>query len=313
MSQMTPSQARVIDPLLTEVALGYEAQNSQVAEILFPVVEVGSRAGTIITFGKEQFQVISSKRAPGSAVRSVQVGYGSGKFALVDDALAAKVPEELQDEAGAVPGIDLLAHSINVVLEMKALEREVDAAALARNPNAYASTNKSGALSGSNKFTHADSKPFNVFEAGKEAVRKKVGRRPNVAVVPPGALSALRNHPLVLDRISTSTDRMPATLAQLQALFEVDRFVEAGAIQNPGTGDFVDVWGNDIVLAYVSPKSLQAMGSMNYGYTYRLRGRPVVEQPYYDKTHRSWLSQVVNAQQAVLTSVDSGYLIQGAV
>jgi hypothetical protein len=246
-------------------------------------------------------------------VRSVQVGYGSGKFALVDDALAAKVPVELQEEAGAVPGIDLMAHSINVVQEMKALERETDAAALARNHNAYASTNKSGVLSAGNKFTHADSKPFNVFEAGKEAVRKKIGRRPNVAVVPPSALSALRNHPLVLDRLSTSTDRMPATVAQLQALFEIDLFVEAGAIQDPGNGEFVDVWGNDIVLAYVSPRSLQSMGSMNYGYTYRLRGRPVVEQAYWDAGHRSWMAQVINAQQAVLTSVDSGYLIQGAV
>jgi len=311
MSSMNTAQARVIDPILTEVARGFESQFPMVADVLFPVVPVNQRGGTIITFGREQFQVIDTRRAPGADTKSIEIGYGKDKFSLVDNRLMAKVPVELMEEADAVPGIDLASSSIRVVQSKMQLEREVNAAALARAFGAYASANRV-TLATTDLWTHVDSNPFAVIEAGKEAVRKKIGRRPNVMVLGPVALSALRIHPKVLDKMSTSSDRTPATMAQLQALFEVDRIVEGQAIQDV-SGSFADVWGNDAILAYVTPKSLQEMGSQNYGYTYQLRSRPVVEEGYLDRSKNSFMYPVADASQVVLTSADSAYLIRNAV
>ena len=310
MSQMTPAQARVIDPILSEVAKGYEPQEPMVADLLFPRVPVASRGGKIITFGREQFQVLDTRRAPGADTKSIQVGYGSEAYALVDNRLMGLVPVELMEEAAAVPGIDLAAFAVQTVLAKMALEREVYAAAIARAAGAYADSNKT-ALSGSNLWTHVDSNPFSVIEAAKEAIRAKAGRRPNTLVLGPKVLSALRTHPKVLDKMSTSTDRTPATMAQLAALFEVPQIVEGAAIQD--AGGFSDVWGNDAILAYVSPKNLQAMGSQNYGYTYQLQSRPVVEEGYLDRSKNSFMYPVSDASQVVLTCADSGYLIKNAV
>ena len=312
MSQMTPAQARVIDPILSAVAKGYEPQQTFIADILFPRVPVVARGGTIITFGREQFQVTKSVRAPGTDTKQVEVGYGNEKFALVDNRLIGRLPLQMMQEANAGPSIDEGARVVGIVQQKMDLEREVDAAALARAPGAYASSNKTAVLSGTDLWTHVDSNPFVVVEAGKEAIRKKIGRRPNFWELPPTVLSALRNHPKVLDKLSTSTDRAPATLAQLQALFEIEQIVEGGAIVDE-KGTFLDVWGNDSILAYVSPKSLQAMGSMNYGYTYQLEGYPVVEQPSWDVSKESWLYPVSDAHQVVMASADSGYLIRNAV
>lgn len=311
MPQMNPSQARVIDPILSAIARGYESQFPLVSNILFPVVPVQQRGGTIITFGREQFQVIDTRRAPGADTKSIDIGYGSGKYALVDNRLMGKVPVEIMEEASAVPGIDLAGKTVNVVQEKMSLEREVNAAALARTAGAYGSGNKV-TLSGTDFWTHVDSNPFVVIEAGKEAVRKKIGRRPNVMVLGPVVLSALRIHPKVMDKLSTASDRVPATVAQLQALFEVDRIVEGQAITDTA-GTFSDVWGNDAILAYVTPKSLQEMGSQNYGYTYQLVGRPIVEEGYLDRSKNSFMYPVSDASQVVLTSADSGYLIKAAV
>jgi hypothetical protein len=56
MPAMNPSQARVIDPVLTTVAQGY--QNAEmIATALFPVVPVPLRGGNVITFGKESFML----------------------------------------------------------------------------------------------------------------------------------------------------------------------------------------------------------------------------------------------------------------
>lgn len=312
MSQMTPAQARVIDPILTEVARGYESQFPLVADVLFPRVPVNQRGGNIITFGREQFQVIDTRRAPGADTKSIEVGYGKATFSLVDNRLMGKVPVELMEEAEAVPGIDLAANTIRVVQAKMDLEREVNAAALARAAGAYATSNKVTLATTDLWTAGGTSNPFAVIEAGKEAIRKKIGRRPNVMELGPAVLSALRIHPLVLDKLSTSTDRTPATVQQLQALFEIERIVEGQAIQDVN-GAFTDVWGNDAILAYVTPKSLQEMGSQNYGYTYQLRSRPVVEEGYLDRGKNSFMYPVSDASQVVLTSADSAYLIKNAV
>ena len=151
MSQMNPAQARVIDPILTAIALGFESQLPLVADVLFPVVPVQQRGRTIITFGREQFQVTDTRRAPGADTKSIDIGYGSGRYSLVDNRLMGKVPVEIMEEASAVPGIDLASKTVMVVQGKMALEREVHAAALARAAGSYAAGNKvtlSGSLAG---------------------------------------------------------------------------------------------------------------------------------------------------------------------
>lgn len=312
MSQMNTSQARVIDPILSSVARGYEGQFPLIADLLFPQVPVTARGGKIIVFGREQFQVINSVRAPGADTKSIQIGYGSDNYSLVDNRLMGKVPVELMQEASAVPGIDLASDTIYTVQANMSLEREVHAAALARSAGAYATGNKVTISGATNFWTHADSDPFVVIETAKEAIRKKTGRRPNLMELGPVVLSALRTHPKVLGKLSTSTDRTPATIAQLQALFEIERIVEGQSIVDVD-GAFNDVWGNDAILAYVSPKSLQKMGSQNFGYTYQLQNYPIVEVPHFDPGKNSWMYPVSDASQVVMTCADSGYLIKNAV
>ncbi len=311
MPQMTPGAARVIDPILSEVARGYRSNNSPVANLLFPAVTVGQRGGRIISFGAEDFRILNSARAPGANTKRVQFGYSSGNFSLVDYSLEGAVPIELMQESEAVPGIDLQAMSVRKVRNMQELEREAQAATLARTPGNYPSGNKIQ-LSGSDQFSHASSDPFGVIETGKEAIRAAIGVRPNVMVVAPKAVNKLRTHGKVLDRLSTAKDRPPATLAQLAALFEVEQVVEAAAISHDGTA-FSDVWGKDVLLAYTTPASLAEMGSPNFGYTYQLDGMPMVEEGYYDRNSKTWLYPVTDARQVILAGATAGYLIQDAV
>lgn len=311
MSQMNPSQARVIDPLVTAVARGYESPESTVADVLFPIVPVGQRAGTIIMFGKEQFDIIESKRAPGASTKRVGFAYGSDKFSLADFRLEAVVPMEIQEEAAAVPGLNLISMYVAKVQDLMELERENEAALLARNLANYAVANKT-TLSGTDLWTNAASNPFVVIEAAKEAIRKKIGKRPNVLELGPTVLSALRIHPLVLGKLGNASIKTPVTIQQLQALFEIETIVEGTAIYNTAAG-FVDVWGNDAILAYVTPKSMQEMGSQSFGYTYQLTGRPMAEQGYDDRNRNSWIVPYTDARAPYLVGANGGYLIQNAV
>jgi hypothetical protein len=311
MPQMTPAGARVVDPILSEVARGYRSNKSPIANILFPRVNVMQRGGRIIKFGPDDFKLINSARAPGANTKRVQYGYASDPFALADYRLEGSVPRELLQEAQATPGIDLQTMTVRRVQNSMALEVEKQAADMARNAANYAAANKIE-LSGTDQFSHASSDPVGVIEAGKEAIRAATGERPNVLALAPKVLNKLRVHAKLLDKISISKDRTPLTLVQLAALFEVDNVVEAGAVYHDGAS-FFDIWGKDALLAYATPASLADMGSPNYGYTYGLDGMPEVEEGYYDNNTATWYYPVTDARQPVLAGATAGYLIQAAV
>lgn len=311
MSQMTAKQARLVSPILTAVARGYESQAGFVGELLFPTIQVPSRTGAIVVFGSDAFTVTDTRRAPGANTKRLQTSYSSQNYALVDHSLEALVPIEIEEEASQV-GIDQAAGSIATVQDKMDLEKEKAAAILATTAANYPTGNKA-TLSGADQFSDANSDPFAIIDAAKEAIRSKTGRRPNTMALGPLVLKALRNHAKVLDRLSTATDRPPATIAQLQALFEIEKIAEAGAVEAVAGGGFADMWGKFALLAYSAPKTLAQRGSMSYGLTYQLATRPVVEEGYADRNAKSMAYPVTDAYQRVLVGNTAGYLLSAAV
>jgi hypothetical protein len=314
MPQMTTSQARVIDPILTRIARAAAMQAAMVANILFPVVPVGARGGRVISFSNEDFRLVNSARAPGTATKRVQFGYSSSNYSLVDFSLEGSVPIELLQDAAAVPGIDKAQMAITKVRNMQELEREKLAADLALNAASYAASNKL-TLTGTDRwdqYAEAASDPIADVQAAREAVRAQIGVRPNVMTLGPKVLTALRSHPKILDRLSTASDRPPATLAQLAALFELEQVIEGGAIYHNGT-TMVDVWGTFAHLAYTTPRSLIEMGSPNFGYTYQLEDYPIAEEQYYDRNTKTWYFPVTDARQPQLVGATAGFLFTTAV
>jgi hypothetical protein len=317
MAQQTTAQARAFEYRLTEIARGYMSPQSPVADVLFPKVPVAARAGKILSFGAEDFMLVNSKRSPGANTKRVQFGYATDSFALVDYSLEGAVPRELMEEAQAVPNLNQGAMAIAKVQNMMELEREKEAADLATTAGNYPSGNKV-TLSGNDQWSavHADSDPFTDIETAKEAIRSKIGAYPNVMEVGPKVLTALRNHALVLARLNIVNDKTPASIAQLQALFEIEKIVVGRAVYNSGTATsptFVDVWGKHAVLAYTQPASAQEMGSPNFGYTYQLRGYPFVEQKYFGENEKTWYYPYTDARKPYLVGTTAGYLITNAV
>ena len=311
MPQAPPGQARVVDPILSAVARGYRSPKAAVANVLFPIVTVGLRAGRIISFGPDDFKLVNTARAPGANTKRIQFGYAGENYSLVDYRLEGAVPNELQEEASNGPGIDLSSNAVRRVQNTMALEREKQAADLARNEARYGAGNKE-TLSGTSQWSDPASDPFTDIMDGKESIRAKIGERPNVLTLGPKVLTALRTHPKVLDRLSTASDRPPATLQQLQALFELQQIVEGEAVYHDGS-QFQDVWGKDAILAFTTPASMQEMGSPSFGYTYQLEDRPMVEEGYPDRNANSWFYPVTDAYQPVLAGATAGFLFKSAV
>lgn len=312
MPQLTPAQARVIDPVLSTIAQGYK--NSEfIASLLFPTVPVNLRGGNIITFGKESFMLYNTQRSPGENTRRVKFGHAGSPYALVDYSLEGLVPVEVEQEAVNGPGIDMGQRAIAEVSAIMALRLEKASADIARTAGSYGASNKV-TLSGTDQwsdFTGSD--PIDDVEAAKEAIRAATGKRPNTMVMGAAVMAKLRQHPKIVDRIKY-TGRDVATPELLASLFGVARVTAGDAIYSNDAGTaFTDVWGKDVVLAYTEIGSLQSGGLPSYGYTYQLAGYPQVEEPYYDRNAKSWIYPVTRAEAPVLAAASAGFLITNAV
>lgn len=313
MPQLSTSQARVIDPILSTVAQGYK--NAELIGFnLFPVVPVGTRGGKIITFGKEDFALYNTARAPGANTKRVQFGYSGIPFALESHSLEGMVPVELMQEGQAVPGIDQGTVAVYKTQNIIFSRLEYAQAMLAMTAGNYAASNKT-TLAGTSQWsdlTSGVSDPIKDIEVAKEAVRKQIGRRPNTIVMGAAVFAMLKMHPKVIDRMKY-TGRDVATPELLAALFDVKRVVVGEAVYTDNAGAMNDMWGKGVVVAYTDMSGVADAGSPTFGYTYRLQGYPLVEQPYPERNSKSWIYPVTDEVAPVIAGASAGYLISAAV
>lgn len=310
MGQMTPGQARVIDPVLTNVARGWKSQEF-VGQNLFPFIPVGQRGGRVIQFGKEAFRLYQTGRAPGGSVSRVDYGYTNRTYGLKQDALAGKVPIELTEEAKAVPGINLGMQAVNSTMRIIQLGLEYQQATLARNAATYGTNNKS-TLSGTSQWSDPASTPTKDIEEAKEAIRSAIGMYPNLLILGAPVFTGLKQHSEITDRFKYTSSKS-ITTDMLAGLWDLENVVVGKSVYADADDNFVNVWGKDAILAYVTPESLQAMGAPSFAYTYRLNGYPIAEEPYYDKDERSWIYPVIQETSPEIVGADAGFLFTDAV
>jgi hypothetical protein len=306
----TASQIQVIDPILSNVALGYK-QPEHVGMALFPIVPVSQTGGKIIQFGKEAFRLYNTARAPGGTAKRVRYGHEGAPYAVENHALDAVVPREWMRDAKQVPNIDLGTRAVNLVMKSGSLVLENQQATVARTAANYDANHKV-TLAGTDQWSdYANSNPIGDVDDAKESVRESVGVYPNVIEISAKVFKVLKEHPSILDKIKY-THRGIVTAELLAAVFDVPKVVIGTAIAFDDADASIDVWGKDVVLAYV-PSTPTGMEEPSYGYTYQMQGHPMVEIPYWDQPTRSWVYGMTNERVPVQTGFTSGFLITNAV
>ena len=315
MPQLTPSQARVVNPVLSSIAQGIQ-QNDLVGNYLFPAVDVPLRGGQILTFGREAFMQYSNlNRAPGTSTPRVQFGYSGSTYALVDYSIEGKVPVEIEQEAmNSSFSLDHAAVALNGASRILQLRLEIAQATLATTLTNHASSNRT-TLSGTAQWSDfgTTSNPLNDIETGKEAIRAGTGRRPNVGIMGPAVWAKLKYHPIVKD-YTKYTGREVATLEILSSLTGIPNWYIGDAVSSNDAGTALsDVWGKDVVLAYSELGSVANYGAPTFGYTYNLSGYPMAEEPYQDRNHKSQFFPVTRAEAPVIAGQLAGYLIKSCV
>ena len=267
------STLRVVDPVLTNLAIGY-TNAALVAETLMPFVYTDKEGGKIPKFGKEAFKIYRTERAlRADSNRMSPEDIGSVDVVLDEHDL--EYPIDYREAAESAFPLQRLA--VNTVTEAIRLRHEFMVASMVQNPNSYGVGNKL-ILSGTSQFTHKDSDPEGVVDDAKDAVSAKIAKDPNTMVIGKSAWRALKRHPQLKAILSDDRSRL-VQLADLREIFEIENIVVGKAIKADDRGATSDIWGDNIVLAYVPQNKSEQRSEFepSFGYTLRKRGQPVVD------------------------------------
>lgn len=297
------SKLRVVDPVLTNLATGYT--NAQlVGDQLLPFVMVEREGGKIPRFGKEHFKIYNTERALRAKSNRINPeDVGSVDVTLDEHDLEYPI-DYREDAESAYP---LQARATMTVVEGIRLRHEKMVADLVQTAGNYASGNKI-TLSGTSQFTHASSDPEGVVSDAKAAIRAKVVKEPNTMVIGYAAWRTMKKHAQLKAILSDTRPRL-VQLADLREIFEIENIVVGRAVMASDAGVTSDIWGDNIVLAYVpgAGGGERSPYEPSFGYTLRKRGNPVVDT----RTEDGKLELIRNTDifRPFLLGADAGYLI----
>jgi len=266
---------RVVDEVLTNVARGYTNANF-IGTNLFPVVSVKKEGGKIPQFNAEAFRVYNTERAIRAKSNRVSPeGRSTIDYVLTEHDL--EYPMDYREIEEDIANLEL--HAATVVAEGIQLRLEKLIADLSQDANNYSSSSVA-ILSASDKFTNETSNPFSVIEAARESVRSKIARYPNTIVLGASTYAALKNHPMILDRIKY-TEHSVMSEELLRQLLDFPNLYVGKAVFVNDAGLFVDVWQDNMILAYVPEQNQNVARNVyepSFAYTLRKSGFPVVDK-----------------------------------
>ena len=307
------SKLRVVDPVLSALALGY-SNAAFIGDQLLPFVTVDKEGGKIPLFGKDAFRVYVTERALRAKSNRINPEDIGGADIVLDEHDLEFPIDYREDAESAYP---LQAYATDRVVEGIRLRHEKIVADMTQNPANYPTGNKI-ALSGAGMFSDAASDPEGVVDDAKAAVREKIVKEPNSMVIGYKTWRALKRHPKLKAILSDQRSRL-VQLADLREIFDIENIVVGKGMYATDAGVTTDLWGATMVLAYVPTGAKGAAGDApvrsayepGFGYTLRKKGNPVVDT----RTEDGKLEIIRNTDifRPYMLGAEAGYLVTGTV
>jgi hypothetical protein len=198
-------------------------------------------------------------------------------------------------------------HATNVVTEGLKLKQEKQCADLVQNPDNYPTGNKI-ILSGTSKFTdYTNSDPVGVIEDAKDAIAGRIAQDPNTMVMGHETWKKLKRHPQIQELISNNQNKI-ITLNFLKEIFEIPNIVIGRSVFVDEQGNFVKIWGDNIVLAYVPTLSTRTEFDPSFAYLIRKKNALNIDE-YRKEGNKLRYIRATDIYTPFVVGTDAGYLI----
>lgn len=293
-----------VNAYLSKVARGY-TNSAFIAENLFPVIDSELEKVDIFEFNKEAFQVYDTERGirANSNVISPK-GFNKKTTTLTEHDLAYPIDYREEEESKVVK---LQLHATNVVTEGLKLKHEKQCADLVQNVENYDTGNKI-ILSGTDAFSDGSSDPEGVVDDAKNAIAGKIAQEPNTMVMGYDAFKNLKKHPKLRELVSSSKTRI-ITLELMKEIFDIENIFVGKSVFVNEKNEFVRVWENNIVLAYVPKLDSRTEYDPSFAYTVKKKDSLKIDE-YTKEGNKVKYIRATDIYTPFLVGADAGYLIK---
>lgn len=313
------SSLRIVDPVLTNLAIGY-SNAELVGENLLPFVNVDKETGLLPKFGKEAFKDYQTERAlRADSNRMQEDDPTTVPFKLGEHDIERGI--DYREEAESA--FPLQRRATLQVTQIIRMRHERKVGALVQNAANYGAGNKI-ALSGTARFSQADSDPEGVVDDARAAISNAIAKDANTMIVAFDVWRRWKRHPKLKAILSDNRSRL-VQLADLREIFEIPNIVVGKALTATDAGVTSRIWTNSVVLAYVptaapaaprdggmvDPAAGRDEGEPSFGYTFRKKGMPQVDVRMAPN-NKVELVRNTDIFEAYILGADGGYLIQDA-
>lgn len=315
MAQPTHSEIQVVDPVLTNLLVGYmQADTRFVASKIFPAVPIEKQSGTYYIFTKKYWFLDELKaRAPGGAFARSGYGVSSAtcqaqlwglEHPIADEAKANnQMPMSLEQA-----GLQWLAQQ-SLIRKERAFAADFMALSVWDNQDNNSTTDW-------DDFSAGD--PVTDVLTARRTVSNNTGFDPNTMVVGYIVHAALINHPDIIDRVKYVQQATLATVeSALSACFGITSYIVGKASYNSANEgasfSASAIIDDDCLVTYVTPTPGVMTASSGYTFAWDGGGGTGQVGSYRDQSVKSYILQHAEAWDQKAVATDLGYFFADVV
>lgn len=302
------NKVRPVDPLLTKFANEYT--NSEfIGDQIFPIIKVNGETGTYYTYtSKESFLYPPTRRAPGAGYARMDLNPASSTYTCQEEGQEIIVDRRLQQNS--LEPMGLLRRATETAMNVIMLKREKNVMDAITNTTTFASYTET--LSGSDQWSDDSSEPIDKINSWANTIRGNCGRWPNKMVISWATWLKLKEHPVVVDRVKITNDKV-VTPQLLANLLDIENIYIVSALYNSAeegqTISLADVMGKHCFLGYITPSPSIITPSVGY----ILQSQGPMAETYYSDELRSDVARALVIETQEIVAADCGYLGQSVI
>jgi hypothetical protein len=324
---MTPTyNSYHVDPLLTDVLVGWMQQNPSIAYRMFAAPQVALQGGKFQEYDRGTFnKIVARKRA--NYTEAAVGGYKVKNRSYFCEPTAVKKPVSLYDINNAQGATDPERDAALWVGQQIKLAQEKDFADAFFQTSVWTTelAGQSGASSGSNLKYWSDptSTPLEDVELQIAAMQEATGFKPNKFLMGRRVWSKLKNHPEFVERIKFGSDSTTPAIVQLRLLaqlWELDEVMVGDLVENTAdegqTENSQFIFGKHALLTYAPSTPSTTLPSA--GYIFKWTGVASNDENakiarYWEDKIQSWWIEGETAYDMNLVAPDLGCFFHNIV
>jgi hypothetical protein len=298
-----------VDQALTNFAVGYHPGN-MIAEKIAPPIKVNKESDKYYVWDRaDAFRTQRSDgnfslRADKAESKEIDFGLGTSTYSAEEYALHILISEREKNNADSI--LRLRESKVKRLQDIMMLEQEIRVATLLTTGANWDSNHTSAP---SVKWDAASGVVIekNIDEA-KEVVRKAIGFEPNTIVIPAAVAKSVKRDATIRELIKYTQNNLLVNGDLPPTLFNMNVMIPGASYTSSiegATATYADVWGDNVLLLYVAPDSIDAPVPVKI---FRARDWRVFTW-MEEKRGNSEAIEASVIQDEVITSNVSGYLL----